>query len=89
MKMFPEFLSATSVFYFLLVAAGVSLGTLFARRKYLSPLSDIPGPFVASFTASWWHLWHIWKGHVEVAFTEQHHKHGRTALGGVTWSPYC
>jgi hypothetical protein len=23
-----------------------------------------------------WHLWQIWKGHVEAAVIEQHHKHG-------------
>lgn len=50
-----------------------------ARRRYLSTLSDLPGPLVATFSASLWHLWHILGGHVEAAIIEQHRKHGMAA----------
>lgn len=46
------------------------------RRRYLSSLSDVPGPFVASFSASLWQLWHILKGHTEIAVLELHQQHG-------------
>lgn len=57
-------------------AIALFLGALFVRRRYFSPLSDFPGPFVASFTSSWWHLWHIFKGHTEAAIVELHQNHG-------------
>jgi hypothetical protein len=78
--MFPESLSTLSILQALIAAAAITLVSVFVRRRYCSPLSHIPGPFVASFSASLWHLWHILKGHVEV---EQHHKHGPlvSALG--------
>jgi hypothetical protein len=75
-EMFPESLPATGVLQALVAAAAITICAGFVRRRYFSPLSDIPGPFVASFSASLWHLWHIWKGHVEVAVIEQHQKHG-------------
>ncbi|RDL36418.1 Uncharacterized protein BP5553_05770 [Venustampulla echinocandica] len=39
------------------------------RRRYYSPLSDIPGPFFASFSVIW-QLWHIIKCHTEAAMRE-------------------
>jgi len=74
--MLPEYFSTGSIFQALVATAAITLIFVFVRRRYSSPLSHIPGPFVASFSASLWHLWHIWKGHVEVAVIEQHHKHG-------------
>ncbi|KAH7346364.1 cytochrome P450 [Rhexocercosporidium sp. MPI-PUGE-AT-0058] len=65
-----------SVLLVILAAAAVVLSTTFIRRRYFSPLSNIPGPFVASFSASLWHLWHIYTGHVEEAVIKQHQKHG-------------
>jgi hypothetical protein len=76
----PDSLSATNAVQALVAAAAIILSAGFVRRRYFSPLSDIPGPFVASFSASLWHLWQIWKGHVEAAVIDQHHKHGPSRL---------
>lgn len=46
------------------------------RRRYFSPLSDIPGPFVASFSASLWHVWQVWHGHTEKSMINLHHRYG-------------
>jgi len=45
------------------------------QRRY-SHLRDIPGPFVASFSASLWQLYYILTGHTEVAIIQQHLRHG-------------
>jgi hypothetical protein len=73
---FPDSVPATNVLQALVADAAIILSASFVRRRYFSPLSDIPGPFFASFSASLWHLWQIWKGHVEAAVIEQHRKHG-------------
>lgn len=65
-----------SVLLVILAAGVVLLSTTFVRRRYFSPLSNIPGPFVASFSASLWHLWNIYTGHIEEAVIKQHQKYG-------------
>ena len=45
------------------------------RRKWLSPISDIPGPFWGSFSRAW-QLYHIFDGHTEVATIKAHEKYG-------------
>lgn len=45
------------------------------RRRYFSAISDIPGPFLASFS-SLWEIWEIIAGHVEVTVIALHEKHG-------------
>ncbi|CZS96692.1 related to cytochrome P450 oxidoreductase [Rhynchosporium graminicola] len=67
---------SVSVLLGILATVAFVLSTTFVRRRYFSTLSNIPGPFVASFSASLWHLWHIFTGHVEEAVIEQHQKHG-------------
>ncbi|KAK4239922.1 hypothetical protein C8A03DRAFT_32030 [Achaetomium macrosporum] len=54
----------------LLVAA---LG-LFVWRRYLSPLADIPGPFVASFSR-WWHIRGILIGDQNLQLIQLHEQH--------------
>ena len=49
--------------------------TVGIRRRYFSPISSIPGPFLASFSR-WWHLRQIWRGDQHIALAEQHEKHG-------------
>ena len=49
--------------------------TVGIRRRYFSPLSSIPGPFLASFSRLW-HLRQIWRGDQHIALAEQHEKHG-------------
>lgn len=45
------------------------------RRRYFSPVSDIPGPFVASFSLLW-QFYHVIDGHTEKATIELHRKYG-------------
>jgi hypothetical protein len=68
--MFEEAFRGVTILYALGATTSLLLALVFVRRRYFSPLSDIPGPFVASFTTSLWQLWHILKGHTEVAVIE-------------------
>lgn len=45
------------------------------RRRYFSPISNIPGPFLASITRLW-HVFHILQGKQSVLLTRLHEKHG-------------
>ncbi|KAI9877155.1 MAG: Telomerase protein component 1 [Pleopsidium flavum] len=45
------------------------------KRRYFSPISDIPGPFLASFSV-FWKLWHIIDGHNEERAIALHKEHG-------------
>ena len=45
------------------------------RRRYLSPLSQIPGPFLASFSRLW-HLRQILNGDQNLALIRAHDKYG-------------
>ncbi|OCL10730.1 cytochrome P450 [Glonium stellatum] len=45
------------------------------KRRYLSSLRDIPGPFLASCTIGW-QLYHLIKGHTEVEIVKLHRQHG-------------
>lgn len=61
----------------LVVACVIStLLAIFIRRKYFSPIADIPGPFFASFSRLW-QLYHIFDGHTEVATIKAHERYGR------------
>jgi hypothetical protein len=49
------------------------------KRRYFSSISDVPGPFLASFS----HLWQIQNtisGHTEQETIELHRKHGANRL---------
>lgn len=46
------------------------------RRRYFSPISDIPGPFLASFSTLW-EIWEVIAGHIEVTVIALHEKHGK------------
>ncbi|ETS81645.1 hypothetical protein PFICI_06647 [Pestalotiopsis fici W106-1] len=52
-----------------------SLFMLFVRRRYFSPVSHIPGPFLASFSRLW-HLKQIYGGKQNLKLLEQHEKYG-------------
>lgn len=59
----------------LTVAGLVALLTIVAYRRYLSPLSTIPGPFWASFSR----LWHVYitiEGRQNEELVEAHEKYG-------------
>lgn len=47
-------------------------------RKYLNNISDVPGPFLASFTR-FWHLIRIFVGDQNLRMVELHDKHGQSA----------
>lgn len=46
------------------------------QRRYFSPVSDIPGPFISSISGNLWHLLQVIKGHPEAELIELHKKHG-------------
>ncbi|RYP56588.1 hypothetical protein DL769_009907 [Monosporascus sp. CRB-8-3] len=60
--------------HFLLFLVPV-LFLVFVRRRYFSPLSHIPGPFLASFSRLW-HLRQIWNGDQNLALIKAHDKYG-------------
>lgn len=49
--------------------------SLIIWRRYLSPISDIPGPYLASFTRLW-HIIRIFVGDQNLRLIELHDKHG-------------
>ncbi|KAF2679667.1 cytochrome P450 [Lentithecium fluviatile CBS 122367] len=56
------------------VGAATVLFVVF-RRRYLSSISDIPGPFLASFSVAW-QLWRIIKGDIDRQCSKLHEKYG-------------
>ncbi|KAI9054435.1 hypothetical protein LZ554_001597 [Drepanopeziza brunnea f. sp. 'monogermtubi'] len=73
----------------LLAVVAILLTAVFVRRRYFSPLSDIPGPFAASFLASLWQIYHILKGHIEVATIEEHQRNGKFVRIGYNEVSIC
>ncbi|CZR70299.1 uncharacterized protein PAC_20202 [Phialocephala subalpina] len=63
--------------YLKVVAGAVltSLALVFVRRRWFSFLSDIPGPFLGSFSVLW-QIIHAIKGHTEEETIAEHKKHG-------------
>lgn len=57
----------------LLIASIVVLTVI--RRRFFSPISSIPGPFLASITRLW-HLRQVASGKQNLELIEQHDKHG-------------
>lgn len=53
----------------------VGLLTLCVWRRYFSPISDIPGPFAASFTRLW-HIKRILNGKQNLDLISLHDEHG-------------
>lgn len=60
---------------YVLTAVVIFLTLGAVRRRYLSSLSSIPGPFFASFTRLW-HAYRIVQGDHNTAIIELHQKHG-------------
>ncbi|TVY40293.1 Cytochrome P450 monooxygenase [Lachnellula subtilissima] len=48
---------------------------IFVRRRWFSSISDIPGPFLGSFSVLW-QIKHAIKGHTEEETIAEHRKHG-------------
>lgn len=52
-------------------------------RRFLSPICNIPGPFLASFSTLWL-VYELWKGHMENDLVKLHEKHGPTTRASST-----
>ncbi len=57
------------------ICTAVYLLSCLLWRRYQSPLSDIPGPFLASCTRLW-HIIRIFTGDINVRSISEHEKHG-------------
>ena len=68
-----------SIVQFAAVALVFCTIIVLVRQRYFSPISDIPGPFFASF-GTFWQLWHVFKGRSEEAIYELHLTHGKSSL---------
>jgi hypothetical protein len=53
----------------------IFLAYIVLSRRYLSDLSDIPGPFWASITRLW-HIWHILEGKQNLCLQALHETYG-------------
>jgi hypothetical protein len=53
-----------------------------AKRRYFSSISDVPGPFVASFTILW-QIYHAFKGHTELEMVKLHKEYGHHDQSGL------
>jgi hypothetical protein len=62
-----------------------SIFLVFLRRRYFSPVSHIPGPFLASVSRLW-HLKQIYGGKQNLRLLEQHEKHGMFGFRDVVFS---
>jgi len=81
---------------FLLLARAFTLVSVVSLLAYLfyygffSPLSGIPGPFIARFTRLWL-AYHGWKGNLHSVLSDVHDKYGTTVRVGpdevLTTSP--
>jgi hypothetical protein len=60
---------------FLIGLVGVTILTVLIRRRYFSPLSDIPGPFFASITRLWQIVTLVQGDSINV-FYDLHQKYG-------------
>jgi len=79
MSMGFELLGETSIVQIVLVLFLISVIVALVRQRYFSPVSDIPGPFFASF-GTCWQLWHVFKGRIEEVTYDLHLKYGKRLL---------
>ena len=63
------------------ISAPMALLGVFVRRRYFSPISDIPGPFWASFSLLW-QLHKIFTKHIERDTINAHKKWGPLRFPG-------
>ncbi|KAK8071296.1 hypothetical protein PG997_011499 [Apiospora hydei] len=72
----------TSACSYLLSSVVTLLLVLITWRRYLSPISHIPGPLTASFTRLW-HMYHILTGDQNTELIRLHKKYGIRYLLGL------
>ncbi|MCJ1251932.1 hypothetical protein MMC30_009170 [Trapelia coarctata] len=70
-----ELFGETSVVQIAAILFLISITVALIRQRYFSPVSDIPGPFFASF-GTCWQLWHVFKGRIDEATYDLHLQHG-------------
>lgn len=69
--------------YFIIAISGICF---LLWQRYFSPISDIPGPRLASF-GTCFQLWEIYKGKINDTLVQLHRNHGRylTTLSSMCW----
>lgn len=74
------------------IQASVLIATIIVltviHRRFFSPISSIPGPFLASITRLW-HLRQVASGKQNLKLIEQHEKHGMTAPSPADSASRC
>ncbi|KAK8053796.1 cytochrome P450 [Apiospora saccharicola] len=78
MIQYAQDLSWGSILTHLGLFLAATLFLVSVRQRYLSPISHIPGPFLASFSRLW-HLCQIWSGKQNLRLIEQHDRHGESS----------
>ncbi|KUI53743.1 Pisatin demethylase [Cytospora mali] len=70
-----EKLSTQGLWFIAVVQVIIGVISLSVWRRYFTPLSDIPGPFLASISRLW-HVKHILAGNHNIELISLHKKHG-------------
>lgn len=68
-------MSLLSVYYSSIALVLVFLASTVIRRRYFSPIKDVPGPFLASITRLC-HVYHIYQGKQSHWITKLHEDYG-------------
>jgi hypothetical protein len=71
-----DFIDGIGIAKVVAAATTVTIFVVIVWRRYFSSISDIPGPFFASFSLLW-QVWQIFKRHTEAVVIEQHQKYGK------------
>ncbi|EED11729.1 cytochrome P450, putative [Talaromyces stipitatus ATCC 10500] len=64
------------------ITAAITILVIILKRRYVSPISDIPGPLLASFSTLW-QVYHLIKGHTEEEMIKLHKKMGSLVRVGI------
>lgn len=70
-----DLIAGLSIFQAFAITAFVAVFAIAIQRRYLSSISDIPGPFLGSFSLLW-QLQKIFTKHTERATIDAHKKWG-------------
>ena len=70
-----NFVAGLTVFQAVVGTAAIAIFGVAVQRRYLSSISDVPGPFLASFSL-FWQLYKIFTQHTERDTINAHKKYG-------------
>lgn len=73
-------IKTSAAFSTLLLASVVAVAV---KRRWFSPVSSIPGPFLGSFSVLW-QIWNTIKGHTEEETIALHKKYGMRSIPKCT-----